>query len=119
MKKTLFLILPFCFLGFKSFAQRLEIKGFQYRQEESDAVLECEGIKISRTMVIDSVSCNCDGFWVMKGKEKSKKPVKAFWSEKSVKRAIGYELKPETYFIYPNIKEDSMTGEVTVWLKRK
>ena len=118
MKKTLFFILTFCFFVSEVSAQRIELKGFQYRQTDTNAVLECKGVKISRTMVIGSLSCDCDGFWIMKGKNE-KKPVKAFWSEKFINRASGYELKPETYFVYPNIKEDSEKGEITVWLKKK
>ena len=118
MKKTLFFILTLCFFVSEVSAQRIELKGFQYRQTDTNAVLECKGVKISRTMVIDSLSCDCDGFWIMKGK-KGDKPVTAFWTERFLPRAKNYELKPETYFIYPNLKENSDSAFVTLRLKKK
>ena len=96
----------------------LTITGKQFKQKDRDAVLECEGLKISHTMLIDSVLCDCDGFWIMKGK-KGDKPVMAFWTERFLPRAKNYELKPETYFIYPNLKQDSDSAFVIIQLKRK
>jgi hypothetical protein len=96
----------------------LTITGKQFKQKDRDAVLECEGLKISHTMLIDSVLCDCDGFWIMKGK-KGDKPVTAFWTERFLSRAKNYELKPETYFIYPNLKQDSDSAFVIIQLKRK
>jgi hypothetical protein len=54
----------------------------------------------------------------MKGK-KGDKPVTAFWTERFLPRAKNYELKPETYFIYPNLKQDSDSAFVIIQLKRK
>ena len=101
------------------FAQKtLTITGRQFKQKDRDAVLECGGLKISQTMLIDSVLCDCDGFWIMKGK-KGDKPVTAFWAERFLPRAKNYELKPETYFIYPNLKEDNDSAYVTLRLRKK
>jgi hypothetical protein len=94
------------------------LTGYQFKRQEKDAVLECEGLKITRTMLIDSVQCDCDGFWIMKG-AKGDKPVKAFWRKRVLHSAIGFELKPDTYFIYPNLKEDSDSASVTIFVKYK
>jgi len=112
--KKLSLILPLLFPVIVD-AQRVEITGFQSRQFEQDALLECSGVKFIHTMVIDSVDCDCDGFWIMKGAH-GDKPVKAFWTKKHVKNSVGYELPPNKYFVYPNLTENSDSARVTIWL---
>jgi len=99
-------------------AQTSVLSGRQVRQEEKDAILESKGVRITSKMLIDSISCDCDGFWIMRGGQ-VKKRVRAFWSEKVMETALGYELSPDTYYVYPNIREDSVQAEITVWLKRK
>ncbi|MBQ3655577.1 MAG: hypothetical protein II956_01860 [Bacteroidales bacterium] len=118
MKKSLLtFLLLFVLSG--AFAQKtLTLTGKQFKQKDKDAVLVCEGLKITSTMLIDSVLCDCDGFWIMKGKN-GDKPVKAFWVERFLPRAKNFELKPETYFIYPNLKEDADSAFVKVWLRKK
>ena len=119
MKKLFFTVVCLFFFSGFSFSQtRVIIFGKQLTQKEQNAILECEGKKIQRTMIIDSVSCSCDGFWIMRG-TKGNKPVKAFWRESIMPRAIGFELKPDTYFIYPNIKENSDSAFVEIWLRKK
>ena len=78
-----------------------------------NAELRCNGITISRAMRIDSVSGFHNGFWIVRGT----KTEKAFWTEKYVPDAKGYQLKPGTYFVYPNLRADVDTASVTIWLK--
>lgn len=93
--------------------KRVCIDGYQERIPNANAELRCEGIRIARTMQIDSISGYHNGFWITKGSRIEK----AYWSLRQVDSCIGYELKPGFYYVYPNIQLPSDTAHITLWLK--
>lgn len=95
--------------------QSTSITGFQERIPSQNAELSCNPVTITRNMVIDSVSGFHNGFWIVK----NNKTEKAFWTERFAKNSIGYLLLPGTYSVYPNLKADSDTASVTIWLRKK
>lgn len=111
--KRIIAILSFLISGLACSAQ-VSISGYQERIPYSNARLRCDGLNIVRSMRIDSVSGFHNGFWIVRGA----KTEKAFWSEKYVPDARGYVLRPGTYYVYPNLRADSDTASVTIWLKR-
>lgn len=92
---------------------QVSLTGCQERIPNFNAELRCEGLSLTRSMRIDSVSGFHNGFWIVKGS----KTEKAFWTEQYLRTAIGYVLKPGTYYVYPNLRQDCDTASVTIWLK--
>ncbi|MCR5453679.1 MAG: hypothetical protein K6F33_01660 [Bacteroidales bacterium] len=93
--------------------QRITIDGYQERMPNANAELRCNGIRISRTMQIDSISGYHNGFWIVKGNRIEK----AYWTLRHADSSIGYQLKPGFYYVYPNIILPSDTAHITLWLK--
>ena len=99
-----------------AFAQtRLAVDGYQIRVPEANAELHCDGFKVARTMVIDSISGHHNGFWITK----AGRIEKAYWSRQHSDSCIGYVLKPGFYYVYPNIVLPSDTAKITLWLKER
>lgn len=94
---------------------RKKIAGYQERIPGVNAELHCEGVRLTRSMVIDSISGWHSGFWITKGN----KMEKACWNLRQVDSCIGYELKPGTYYVYPNLKSEYDTASITIWIKNK
>lgn len=92
---------------------QVRLTGYQERIPYFNAELRCDGLTIARAMRIDSVSGFHNGFWIVRGS----KTEKAFWTGKYVPDAIGYIIKPGTYYVYPNLHQDCDTASVTIWLK--
>ena len=94
---------------------RKTITGYQERMPGVNAEIHCDGVRLTRTMVIDSISGWHSGFWITKGN----KMEKACWNLRQVDSCIGYELKPGTYYVYPNLKSEYDTASITIWMKDK
>ncbi len=94
---------------------RKTVTGYQERIPNSNAELKCDGVRITQTMYIDSISGYHNGFWISKGGRIEK----AYWSIRQSDSCIGYELKPGFYQVYPNIVLPADTANITLWLKEK
>ena len=95
--------------------KRVALDGYQERFPGANAELRCEGIRITRPMLIDSISGYHNGFWITKGNSIEK----AYWTLRLADSCIGYELKPGFYRVFPNIVLPSDTASITLWLKEK
>ncbi len=95
--------------------KRITVSGYQERIPNSNAELRCDGVRISRTMEIDSISGYHNGFWITK----SGRIEKAYWTFQHSDSCIGYELKPGFYYVYPNVILPSDTATITLWLREK
>jgi len=95
--------------------KRITVSGSQERIPNSNAELRCDGIRITRTMEIDSISGYHNGFWITK----SGRIEKAYWTLRHSDSCIGYELKPGFYHVYPNVILPSDTATITLWLREK
>lgn len=95
--------------------KRITVSGYQERIPNSNAELRCDGVRISRTMEIDSISGYHNGFWITK----SGRIEKAYWTLRHSDSCIGYELKPGFYYVYPNVILPSDTARITLWLREK
>jgi hypothetical protein len=94
---------------------RITIDGYQERVPGANAELRCDGVRLSRTMQIDSISGYHNGFWI----SKSGRIEKAYWTLRHSDSCIGYELKPGFYHVYPNIVLPADTAHITLWLSEK
>ena len=95
--------------------RRVTVTGYQERIPNANAELRCDGVRISRTMEIDSISGYHNGFWITK----SGRIEKAFWTLRHSDSCIGYELTPGFYYVYPNVVLPSDTATITLWLREK
>ena len=95
--------------------RRITVDGYQERHPNANATLHCDGVRIARTMEIDSISGYHNGFWIVKGNLIEK----AYWTLRMSDSCIGYELKPGFYQVYPNVILTSDTAHITLWLKEK
>jgi len=94
--------------------RRITVTGYQERIPNSNAELRCDGVRITRTMEIDSISGHHNGFWITK----SGRIEKAYWSlRQATDSSIGYQLPPGFYYVYPNVILPADTAEVTLWLR--
>lgn len=110
MKKLLF------FLGFIAFAtlasaQTVTLSGTQNKGSAGkNAELKSTPVKITKTMKITSVSGECEGFWIVKDNV----TIHTFYDNK---KPVGTQLKPGTYYVYPNLKKNSNSASVTLSLQ--
>ncbi|MCD6659145.1 MAG: hypothetical protein LT105_03195 [Lentimicrobium sp.] len=110
MKKLLF------FLGFIAFAtlasaQTVTLSGTQNKGTAGkNAELKSTPVKITKTMKITSVSGECEGFWIVKDNV----TIHTFYDNK---KPVGTQLKPGTYYVYPNLKKNSNSASVTLSLQ--
>ena len=96
--------------------KRITVSGYQERIPNSNAELRCDGVRISRTMEIDSISGYHNGFWITK----SGRIEKAYWTlRQATDSSIGYQLTPGFYYVYPNVILPSDTATITLWLREK
>lgn len=95
--------------------KRITVSGYQERIPNSNAELRCDGVRITRTMEIDSISGYHNGFWITK----SGRIEKAYWTLRHSDSCIGYQLTPGFYYVYPNVILPSDTAEVTLWLRER
>lgn len=116
MKKLFFVISVFLFLGLLStsmFAQQVKLSGTQTKGSAgSNAQLSCTPVTISKTMQIFSVSGDNAGFWITNGTY-----VIASYYNSNDQSAIGRNLAPGTYYVYPNLKRNQYKASVTLHLK--
>ena len=94
---------------------RITVDGYQERIPNANAELRCDGVRITRTMQIDSISGYHNGFWITK----NGRIEKAYWTLRMSDSCIGYELKPGFYHVYPNVVLPSDTAKITLWLQEK
>jgi hypothetical protein len=108
--KNSLLIISLLVLTLSGFTQVTKLVGEQIRTPDSDKVeLKCIPVKITKTMQIDKVTGNNDGFWIQKDSE-------TIYKFKDMKEPIGIRLKPGTYYVYPNLKANQREAQVEVSL---
>jgi hypothetical protein len=99
------------FLNLPIQAQWTKLIGEQTKQQDTaKAELKCIPIKITKTMQIDKVTGNNDGFWIQKESE-------TIYKFGDMKEAVGITLKPGTYYAYPILKPDERKSQVVVSLR--
>ena len=97
-------------LTLSGFTQVTKLVGEQIRISDSGKVeLKCIPVKITKTMQIDKVTGNNDGFWIQKDSE-------TIYKFKDMKDPIGIRLNPGTYYVYPNLKANQREAQVEVSL---
>ena len=95
--------------------RRITVDGYQDRHPNANAELRCDGVRLSRTMQIDSISGYHNGFWITK----NGRIEKAYWTLRMSDSCIGYELTPGFYYVYPNVVLPADTAKITLWLREK
>ena len=65
--------------------RRVTVTGYQERIPNANAELRCDGVRITRTMEIDSISGYHNGFWITK----SGRIEKAYWT---LRQAVTFTL---------------------------
>lgn len=94
-------------------AQSYVISGSQTRGVPGrNAELKCQPVKITKTVTLKSVSGDNAGFWISNGSSN----VATFWKTNDPS-AVGTVLKPGTYYVYPNLKQNQNTATVTIKLE--
>lgn len=116
MKKNLLLVIAVLFaisLNAQT-SNEIVVKGEQSKGPGyTNATLKCDAVTINQTMYIVKVEGNSD-FWVQDSKGNKK-------TFDNASQAKNYELKPDTYYFYPNPPSgksgvDSWHTSVTVTL---
>lgn len=78
----------------------------------SNASLNCTGVTISTTMKIVEIKGENAGFWITNGAS----TIQTYW-KKNDPSAIGYQLNPGTYYVYPNLPANLNNASVSLVLK--
>lgn len=116
MKKLTFLLFAISFVAFISYAARqhsVVLNGTQTRGNSgSNASLKCVGVTISNTMKIIEINGENAGFWISNGSS----TLQTYW-KKNDPSAIGYQLNPGTYYVYPNLPANVNNASVSLVLK--
>lgn len=103
----------FVFLSSEIISQTVELSGSQTRGTAGkNASLSCVPVTINKTMKISEVSGDNAGFWIIKGSVAI-----AYYYKPNDPAAVGLELKPGTYYVYPNLKQNQNTAKVKLTLK--
>ena len=96
-----------------SFSQSYTVSGKQEKGVAGvNAKLDCKPLKITKTVTIKEIIGDNNGFWISDGRN----VIAKFWSTND-KAAIGFVLKPGTYYVYPNLKINSSNATVTLKLE--
>ena len=114
-KNIKLLIISVMFLLFSgySYGQSFELTGYQTKGSAGkNAKLDCKAVTINKTVKIISIAGDNAGFWITKGGA----AIAKYWKTNDPK-AIGFSLKPGTYYIYPNLKRNQQKASVIVKLK--
>ncbi|OFY49570.1 MAG: hypothetical protein A2W85_06975 [Bacteroidetes bacterium GWF2_41_31] len=108
--KYCLLLISLLMLALSGYSQVTKLVGEQIRISDSGKVeLKCIPVKITKTMQIDKVTGNNDGFWIQKDSE-------TIYKFKDMKEPIGIKLNPGTYYVYPNLKANQREAQVEVSL---
>jgi len=114
MKKiilTLFLLLP---LFYTSYSQTT-LYGEQIRGANKNAQLVCEPIILTQTMKITKTEGENSGFWL----EGQNGVIQSFYKDGNnfFPEAIGYQLVPGKYWVYPNLVEGKEKATIKLFLE--
>jgi hypothetical protein len=113
MKKILLLFVFVAIAAISVSAQNVTLTGTQKAgRAGNNAILDGKAVTIKTNMQIKTVNCDGDGFWISTNAGVLKRFPDA-------KAAVGYVLKPGTYYAYPNLKHRQTYAKVELILTPK
>ena len=83
------------------------LNGYQLSEHGSNAVLECDGIIIYRTLTVVEINGNNAGFWVTDGSN----VLARYWNSND-SDALYLQFQPGTYYVYPNLGDGQTEATV-------
>jgi len=114
MKKLIIILLLWFSIIYSSYSQTI-LYGEQVRGANKNAELVCEPIVLTATMKIATVEGDNAGFWL----EGQNGAIQSFYKDNNrfFPEAIGYQLVPGKYWVYPNLEEDKEKSTVKLILE--